>query len=337
VLPADPLLRESSITVAIPIAAWLLARGLSLLLQRAAGRASALEPQSLQRRLARAVNGPLTYAIVLGGLAIAVHRLPLAERLKAGVDDLLFTAGVAVVALGALRTFGILLSWYASESRLGTESALASEFGPLLSKLGKIVITLIALITVLQHFRIDVNSLVVSLGVGSLAVGLAAQDTLSNMFAGFTLMLDRPFKIGDRIQLATGEIGDVEAIGIRATRVRTLEDTLLVIPNATLVKERVVNQSRPTRRVRVRAEVRVAHGSDVATTRRVLAEAALSSQYVDPEKPPVVLLTRVADSGLTFQVVAWARDFAEQGLALSEIYEHALRRLKDASVERPGV
>ncbi len=68
------------------------------------------------------------------------------------------------------------------------------------------------------------KSLVVSLGVGSLAVGLAAQDTLANMFAGFTLMLDRPFLIGDRIQLASGEVGDVEAIGIRATRIRTPDD-----------------------------------------------------------------------------------------------------------------
>lgn len=70
-----------------------------------------------------------------------------------------------------------------------------------------------------------VAALVISLGVGSLAVGLAAQDTLANMFAGFTLMLDRPFRIGDRIALSSGEMGDVDAIGIRATRIRTLDQT----------------------------------------------------------------------------------------------------------------
>ena len=74
----------------------------------------------------------------------------------------------------------------------------------------------------------------VSLGVGSLAVGLAAQDTLANMFAGFTLMLDRPFRVGDRIQLASGEVGDVEAIGMRATRIKTSDETILVVPNSLL-------------------------------------------------------------------------------------------------------
>jgi small-conductance mechanosensitive channel len=92
---------------------------------------------------------------------------------------------------------------------------------------------------------VNVSSLVVSLGVGSLAIGLAAQETLSNMFAGFTLMLDRPFQAGERIRLASGEVGDVLAIGMRATRIKTLDETILVVPNNILVRERLVNMSRP--------------------------------------------------------------------------------------------
>ena len=98
--------------------------------------------------------------------------------------------------------------------------------------------------------------------MGSLAIGLAAQDTLANMFAGFTLMLDRPFRVGDRIQLSTGEVGDVEEIGMRATRIRTLDETILVVPNSLLVKERVVNLSRPTAPSSPEVEVGVAYGSD---------------------------------------------------------------------------
>ena len=139
--------------------------------------------------------------------------------------------------------------------------------------MGKVFIALVAVTVLLQHFGVNVASLVVSLGVGSLAIGLAAQDTLANMFGGFTLMLDRPFRVGDRIQLATGEVGDVEAIGMRATRIRTTDEMLLVVPNSALVKDRVVNYNLPSRALTTNVEVDVAYGSPLDAARSLLAEA----------------------------------------------------------------
>jgi small-conductance mechanosensitive channel len=200
---------------------------------------------------------------------------------------------------------------------------------------GAVALGLFGLIALLRSFDVDVNSLVVSLGVGSLAVGLAAQDTLANMFAGFTLMLDRPFVIGDRIRLASGETGDVVEIGIRATRVRTLDDTIVVVPNSLLTKERVANLSRPTRSVTTRAEVGIAYGSDLDEAKGILAAAARRSRYADPTREPVVLVTRFGDFAVNLLVVFWARDYAEQGLALSEVYETIYRELARAGIEIP--
>jgi small-conductance mechanosensitive channel len=171
--------------------------------------------------------------------------------------------------------------------------------------------------------------------VGSLAVGLAAQDTLANMFAGFTLMLDRPFRLGDRIQLSTGEVGDVEAIGMRATRLKTTDDTVLIIPNSVLVKDRVVNQSRPSRHLTTRLEVGVAFGTDLATVKRVLVEAALACERVDRDRQPVALVTRFGDLVIQCRLVFWARDYTEQGLALSDVHEEVYRRFREAGIEMP--
>jgi small-conductance mechanosensitive channel len=182
---------------------------------------------------------------------------------------------------------------------------------------------------------VDVNSLVVSLGVGSLAVGLAAQDTLANMFAGFTLMLDRPFRIGERIQLASGELGDVETIGIRATRLKTLDDTLLVIPNSVLTKEKVVNLSRPTRALTTRVEVGVAYGSDPEVVKRLLRESAQASPRIDPGREPVVLLQRFGDFSVNYLLIFWVSDYLEQGLCRSEVQEQVYRRLAEAGIEIP--
>ena len=249
---------------------------------------------------------------------------------------------VAVVTVGVAvaRAYRIFLGWYAGRPQLPGGSDLAREFNPLFAAVGTIFIAVIAAITVLQHFGVNVASLVVSLGVGSLAIGLAAQDTLANMFAGFTLMLDRPFRAGDRIQLAHGEVGDVEAIGMRATLIKTAENSILVVPNSLLVKERLVNQSRPTRRLMTRVEVGVAYGSDLDRVKEVLTQAALSSDHVDPDPPPAVLLARLGDFAVHFVVVFACSDYLDQGEARGEVAEAVYRGLAEAGIEiarRPEV
>jgi small-conductance mechanosensitive channel len=195
-----------------------------------------------------------------------------------------------------------------------------------------IFIVVLAVITLLQHFGVNVASLVVSLGVGSLAIGLAAQDTLSNMFAGFTLMADRPFRVGDRIRLASGETGDVEAIGMRATLIRTVDEAMLVVPNSALIKERVVNLSRPTRVLTARVDVRLAHGSDLRAVRALMTETARESPFRQAEREPVVMVTALEDAGVRMQLVFWVRDYAEQGLAQSDVQERIDRRFREAGV-----
>jgi small-conductance mechanosensitive channel len=247
----------------------------------------------------------------------------------------LFVLSVAAATLTLVRAWRLVLFWWSRDPKDGQEKEWARDFSPLLTKVGAVLIGLLGLITILENVGVDVNSLVVSLGVGSLAVGLAAQDTLANMFGGFTLMLDRPFRMGDRIQLASGEVGDVEAIGIRATRLRTLDESLLVIPNGVLTKEKVVNLSRPTRILTTRVEVGVAYGSDPSVVKRILREAALASSRVEPEREPVVLLQRFGDFSLQYLLVFWVKDYLEQGLCRSEVQEEIYRRLTEAGIEIP--
>jgi small-conductance mechanosensitive channel len=249
--------------------------------------------------------------------------------------SVLFVLAVIVVAVLLARAYRLLLDRYAARPHVLGGQELAREFNPLFGKVGSLFIGLLALITVLQHFGVNVASLVVSLGVGSLAVGLAAQDTLANMFAGFTLLIDRPFRVGERIQLASGEVGDVDAIGMRSTLIKTPEETILVVPNSLLVKERLVNLSRPTRHLTTRGEVGVAYGSDLSRVKEALREAALSSAHVDAERPPVVQLSRFGDFAVHFTVVFWAHDYLHQALARSEVAEAVYRALAAAGIEIP--
>jgi small-conductance mechanosensitive channel len=334
-LTGNPPLLEAVISLAILGGSYLVARLASSLLARLVTRRAARGEPGLHSRLVVALRGPITFALFLIGAWVAVHRLPLTGRGTAALDGTLFVAGVFVFAMALVRLFGILLAWYAAHPRLAHESHPAVEFGPLLGKLGTVFIGLVAVITLLQHFGIDVASLVVSLGVGSLAVGLAAQDTLANMFAGFTLMLDRPFRIGDRVQLASGEVGDVEEIGMRATRIRTVDDVTLVVPNALLVKERLLNLSHPSRRLVTKVEVGVAFGAATARVRRLLEESVRAAEGVDHGSPCRVLLSRFGGLGLYYSVVFRVRDYAEQAEARSEVLEQIHRRLGEAGIAIP--
>jgi small-conductance mechanosensitive channel len=331
-LEAHPLTLDVLLSTLILLGSFVAARLLSVGFSRVLRRVAQKTPSTLDDHLVTALQRPLAAALFLVGAYAALHRLPVQEGWMRRFDAVLFVGGVFLLTVALVRSFGILLDWYGRESKAASTS-LAVEFGPLFSKVGKAFIGLLAVITILQHFGVNVASLVVSLGVGSLAVGLAAQDTLSNMFAGFTLMLDRPFRVGDRIQLAGGDTGDVEAIGVRATLIRTPDETLLIVPNSTLVKERLVNLSRPTRRLVGRVEVAVTFDADMAQARRILGEAARAVGAVDDEKAPVVHIVRFADHGVLLQLTFWVRDYQDLGQARTEVQELVHRRLREAGID----
>ena len=116
------------------------------------------------------------------------------------------------------------------------------EFIPLFRKATKIVIWVITIIIVLARFGVNVNALITALGVSSLAIALAAQDTIANIIAGFLIMVDRPFRIGDEIKLPSGEMVKVLDIGIRRSKFLKLDDNaIVIIPNLDLSKSKIIN------------------------------------------------------------------------------------------------
>jgi small-conductance mechanosensitive channel len=324
--------REWLVSLAILLGSYLGAWIVSWILGSALLARVRRTPSPFDDRLAVALKGPLTWALFIVGAYVAVRRLPVDPRWTTPIDAALFIFSVLLITVALIRSFGLVLAWY-TQSSPAAASEVATEFGPLIGKIGKVFIALVAVIAVFEHFQVNVASLVVSLGVGSLAVGLAAQDTLSNMFAGFTLLMDRPFRIGERVRLATGETGDVQAIGIRATLIKTLDETILVVPNSLLVKERLTNLSRPARSISASVEVAVPYGTDLEQLKALLVDAAAGSESVSPEPRPSVLVQRFGEYALHVSLGFHARDYASAGAAKSEVHERAYGALRKAGIE----
>ncbi len=240
--------------LALLAGAWLGAGIFARLLRRWSAARGSAEAGALERT----ATGSLRLLLVLLGLDWASTFLPLPPRLEVALSGALYVASILLAARLCMRLTAIAVQGYLGRAAdPAARERAQKEYLPLASTITTLAVGMVAAILIAHHFGHDVSSLVAALGIGSLAIGLAAQQTLGNMIAGFTLLIDRPFRPGDRVRLATGEAGVVADIGIRSTRILLDEDNLLIVPNAELANTRVVNYAYPTPTARGEVRLRV--------------------------------------------------------------------------------
>ncbi|MBI3586242.1 MAG: mechanosensitive ion channel [Ignavibacteriales bacterium] len=258
-----------------------------------------------------------------------------ARQLLGYAKGIIFVSFVTVLTFVLIRIADTSVKYAMETHAKRTSSKFNDALLPLLNRLVNIVIGLIAIIITLHHFGQDVSSLVVSLGVGSLAIALAAQDTLANMIGGFVIMMDRPFRVGDRIKLPTGEIGDVHEIGIRSTSVLDFDNNMIVSPNAELIKARIVNFSYPTSEIRAIVDISVAYGTDVGNVRTLVLNLASAHPDVLKNPPPEVLFLSFGDSSLNLQLIARTDDFRKRGKIETTLREQLYNAFQKEGIEMP--
>jgi len=289
----------------------------------------------LDDRILRRITPPVSLLLLFSGLYYAVRYLPLPEKVHVAVSGAVFIVNVAILTNIACRATDEVLEWYAGRIAQRHGDGVDRQLIPLLEKLVTIFLIATALIIVLKHFNYDILSLVTALGVGSLAVGMAAKETLANMISGFTLMIDRPFRIGDRIQLKDGNWGDVSDIGLRTTKIKTLDNTLLIIPNSDLCNSTVINQAFPDVRAKGRVAVGVAYGSDVDKVKRTLVAAALEVPEVLREPVPEAFFTAFGDSALEMALFFWVEEYTRLFPVTDKINSLIIRRFVEAGIDIP--
>jgi small-conductance mechanosensitive channel len=258
-----------------------------------------------------------------------------APSLFKSIDGIFYVLCVFVIAVMIIRMISTLLSWYATNIASRTESTLDDEFVPLADRGVKIIGYILALLIVLDHFNVDILGMVAVLGVGSLAIALAAQETIANMIGGFVIMIDRPFRVGDRVQLDTGSTVIVNQIGIRSTKFRTFENSLIIVPNAELMKSTVHNLTYPAPMLRVQIDVGVGYDSDMEQVRRVMLDEAARHQTVIDDPPPSFFFLEFGDSSLNVSMRCWVADGSEQFITASELREQVLNRFREEGIEIP--
>lgn len=235
---------------------------------------------------------------------------PFLDTILLILDSILFIIFIVIVLKILFKVINLSFDWYAEKINAGDDRDLSGSLFPLLKKVSKILLFALGIVIVLAKFNVDISAFVVSLGVGSLAIALAAQETISNMISGFIIMIDRPFRIGDRIRYADNQVGDVVEIGIRSTKIQDFDSNIVVIPNNEIVKSRLVNITYPTTLTRVVVEVGVAYGSDINKVKEVLLNATEGDPDLSTQKPPDVFFINFGNSSLDFRLVAFTDHYS---------------------------
>jgi len=303
--------KQLLISLLVVAAFYLLSRLAQLLLDRVGRRLCALTSSDLDDKILERVSGPTLLLINCAGLYLAIRRLPLPEKVQAVVSGALFIVNVVILANIVYRVLDMMLSHY---GRRVADEEMSRQLIPLVEKLFMIFLIGTALIITLKHFNYDILSLVTALGVGSLAIGLAAKDTLANMVSGFTLMIDRPFRIGDRIQVGpkAGDVaGEVVDIGLRSTKIKGDDNNYLIIPNSELCNSTLVNQAFPDSRGKGRVNLGIAYGSDVEGAKALLVATAASIPGVLTDPAPEAYFTSFGESSLNLALFFWVANFSQ--------------------------
>lgn len=327
--------KEIAGALAIILLFYLLSRVVRYFLATVAPRFTSFTSSDLDDRILRRITPPAALLVTMAGVYYALGSLSLPEKLQTVGVGAVFIVNVAIVANIAYRVMDELLTWYAARMADQDRGGLDRQLIPLMEKLATIFLAATATIIILKHFNYDILSLVTALGIGSLAIGMAAKDTLANMISGFTLMIDRPFRIGDRIQLSPAQWGDVLDIGLRSTKIKAPDNTLLIIPNSTLCNSNLVNLAFPEPRIKGRVDLGVAYGSDVERVKRLMVQTALQVPEVLRDPSPEAYFVSFGDSALRMSLFFWAGDYADLFAVTDRVNTLLLTTFRQEGIEIP--
>jgi small-conductance mechanosensitive channel len=280
--------------------------------------------------LVSSLRGMIVLISILFGVYYGMSQAPvdtgtilLEHRLHTVLVIFIITFVIARVLTGLLKTYS-----HREQSSKGTLSLFKSIIN--------IIVYCLGLLVMLQSFGISITPILTALGVGGLAVALALQDTLSNLFAGIQITLTRTIKPGDYIHLTTGEEGTVIDITWRSTTLLTQSDNMTVIPNSKLATTIITNYSLPKRNLSISVPVGISYASDLERVEQItieVGEALMKENGI--ETKPVFRYKEFGNSSINFSLSMDINEFSQQYVLRHEFIKRLYKRFKAEGIEIP--
>lgn len=272
------------------------------------------------------------------------HLSQLLNTVKEWLNTPLFTLGSADISILSISSIIIaiaLLIWLANWLQKAVEKwilkryHLESGVSDAVSNIIKYVVIVLGFFIVLESSGIDLSSLQVLAGALGVGIGFGLQNITNNFISGIIILMERPIKVGDRIEVGSLE-GDVVSVAARATTIVTNDNVSVIVPNSEFISKQVVNWSHNDRMVRFRFQVGVSYKEDPEEVKRVLLEVAKENDGVLKSPVPDVLFDSFGDSSLNFILRVWTNEYTDRPRVLkSQLYYAIFKKFEEANISIP--
>ena len=267
----------------------------------------------------------------MSGFYVSLQSLTVIEEYNQLINDIFFIIITFLFAILIARIINISFGKFLKIKK-GLERT-----PHLISSFFSIIIYLIAVVIILGYFKLDITPLLAGVGVGALAIGLALQSTLSNFFAGLHLVSDQPIRIGDFIELDKDTMGFVEDIGWRSTRIKTMTDNLIIVPNGKLADTTILNYSLPKQDMSFWVPCGVAYESDLQKVEQVTIEVAKDVQQNFPgavkDFEPMFRFSEFGDSNIDFIAILRVKEPMIRYRLRNEFIKKLKKRFDEEQIE----
>lgn len=277
--------------------------------------------------------GHYTILVLVGvGLVNLVH-LPIIEKI-------FYAFMILLIASFINSMIKDLLPSLEQKLVLRTETVLDNVIIDILKRFASVIIFVTAAILALDVIGVNIMPFIAGAGVAGIAIGFAAKDTLSNLIAGILLIIDRPFEVGDRIEVWSAPSnsstwGDVIDIGLRATKIRTTDNIVIVIPNNEIMKRDIINYTTISKEIRVRIPIGIAYDADVKKAKEIIERVSLELDWVMREPAPKVVVKSFGDSAVNLEGRVWISNPRKRIDTISHITDRVKEVFQEEGIEIP--
>ena len=289
----------------------------------------------IQEQLFKIFRNALFLGLVLaaGSYIIGLLNIALLEKIFHALFIILFARPIKNFLLVTIRYL---------QARVAhkTASKVDDIVYDLLIRFSNFIIYTVAIIIALDLLGINVVPFIAGAGIAGVAIGFAAKDTLSNLIAGILLILDRPFEVGDRIEVwsapaGSATWGDVIDIGLRATKIKTTDNIVIIIPNNEIMLRDIINYTIISEKIRVRINIGIAYDADLRKAKNVIVQVAQATEWVADDPPPKVVVRNFGESAVGLQLRVWIHDARQRMNTISHITDKVKEAFDQEGIEIP--
>jgi small-conductance mechanosensitive channel len=316
---------------------FIIAKAVNFIIKRFLLRLSSRTKSQLDDLLVNAISMPVIIGIVVVGVFVALQGLPELSGFAFYINSGFTVFYILFGALIIIRIINAMVMWYALEVAHKTKSKVDENFLPMIRRVVSGVVLLMALVWILGAFGVEITALIATLGVGGIAIALALQDTLKELFSGMHVILDKPVRLGDFIELESTDKGTVTDIGWRSTTIKTFSGNYVVIPNSKLASSKLINYDQPKQELGFSVDGGIGYHEDLDRVEKVLVEEAkkvikkIGTGTKDFE--PFVRYQGFGDSNIDFKVVFRVQKYSDQFAVKHEFIKAIKKRFDREGIE----